>query len=154
MAAEIFNNLPTVINGYADLVLKQIERESPGRRGIEEIRKAGRQAGGSVILTALGYIVLEAAHPAAALLIASNHPARIDLMVSDVVMPGLGGPELARRLAPIHPETAVLYISGHAERDIAERTMFDPAKDFLHKPFTPDEPGRKVKEMISRTRES
>jgi CheY-like chemotaxis protein len=107
-----------------------------------------------VILTALGYVVLEAAHPEAALLIASNHSARIDLMVSDVVMPGLGGPELARRLTPIHPETAVLYISGYAEHDIAERAMLDPAKDFLHKPFTPDELGRKVKEMISRSRES
>ena len=114
-----------------------------------EVRRLARE-----ILTGLGYIVLEAAHPEAALLVATNHPERIDLMVSDVVMPKLGGPELARRLAPIHPETTVLFISGYTEHDVAERALRDPAVDFLHKPFTPDELGRKVKEMISRPRES
>ena len=114
-----------------------------------EVRQLTRE-----ILKGLGYLVLEAADSEAALLAARSHPHRIDLMVSDVVMPGLGGPELARRLAPLHPETRVLYISGYTEHDIAERALRDPAVAFLQKPFTPDELGRKVEEMISRSPES
>ena len=81
-----------------------------------EVRQLTRE-----ILTGLGYVVLEAASSEAALLAARSRSHRIDLMVSDVVMPGLGGPELTRRLTPLHPETRVLYISGYAEQDIAGR---------------------------------
>ena len=65
--------------------------------------------------------MLETAHSEEALIVARSHPGRIDVMVTDVVMPGFGGPELASRLAPLHPETNVLYISGYTEHDIAER---------------------------------
>ena len=114
-----------------------------------EVRELARE-----ILKGLGYRVLETAHSEEALIVARSHPGRIDLMVSDVVMPGFGGPELARRLAPLHPETNVLYISGYTEHDLAERALRDPAVAFLQKPFTPDELGRKVEEMILRSRDT
>jgi two-component system, cell cycle sensor histidine kinase and response regulator CckA len=113
-----------------------------------EVRQLTRE-----ILRGFGYFVIEATDSEAALLTARSRPDRIDLMVSDVVMPGLSGPELARRLAPLHPETRVLYISGYTEHDVAERALRDPAVAFLQKPFTPDELGRKVEEMLSRSRE-
>jgi two-component system, cell cycle sensor histidine kinase and response regulator CckA len=109
-----------------------------------EIRQLARET-----LVSLGYIVFDAADSERALGVARDHADRIDLLVSDVVMPGLSGPELARRMAPLHPETRVLYISGYSDHDMAGRALHDPAVAFLQKPFTPSELARKVKDMLS-----
>ena len=106
------------------------------------------------ILTGLGYFVIEAAHADEAMLAVESHPERIDLMVSDIVMPGLGGFELAQRLAPIRPNMRVLYMSGYAGHEAVTRALADPTVAYLHKPFGPDELARKVAEMISRSTQS
>ena len=67
------------------------------------------------MLASLGYRVLTASSSHEALEFASSRDGEIDLMVTDVVMPGIGGPELAERLAAIHPETRVLFVSGYTD---------------------------------------
>ena len=109
-----------------------------------EIRQLARET-----LVSIGYVVFDAADSERALAVARDHAARIDLMVSDVVMPGLSGPELARRMAALHPETRVLYISGYSDHDVTDRALRDPSVAFLQKPFTPSELTRKVNEMLS-----
>jgi PAS domain S-box-containing protein len=105
------------------------------------------------ILDGLGYFVLEAAHAGEAILAAGNHPEPIDLMVSDIVMPGLGGLELAKRLAPTQPGMRVLYVSGYADQDTAALVLGDATVAYLAKPFGPAELARKVAEMMSRSKE-
>ena len=80
------------------------------------------------ILTGLGYFVIEAAHAEEAMLAVESYPERIDLMVSDIVMPGLGGFELAQRLAPIRPNMRVLYMSGYADHEAVTRALGDPTR--------------------------
>jgi CheY-like chemotaxis protein len=106
------------------------------------------------ILTGLGYFVIEAAHAEEAILAIETHPERIDLMVSDIVMPGLSGFELAERLALIRPDIRVLYMSGYYDHEAVTRALLDPRVAYLHKPFGPDELASKVAEMISRSRKS
>ena len=106
------------------------------------------------ILTGLGYFVIVAAHAEEAILAVESHPERIDLMVSDIVMPGLGGFELAQRLAPIRPDMRVLYMSGYADHEAVTRALGDSTVAYLHKPFGPNELASKVAEMISRSTKS
>jgi two-component system, cell cycle sensor histidine kinase and response regulator CckA len=114
-----------------------------------EVRKLVQE-----ILTGLGYLVIEAAHAEEAILAIERHPEPIDLMVSDIVMPGLGGFELAERLALIRPGMRVLYMSGYADHEAVTRALGDPTVAYLHKPFGPDELASKVAEMISRSTKS
>lgn len=76
-----------------------------------------------------GYCVMEAEDGAAALEEAARHSGTIDLLVTDILMPRVNGFELSERLASLHPETKVLFISGHADYDLA------PESAFLQKPF-------------------
>ncbi len=95
--------------------------------------------------------MLEAANAEEAIFAAETHPKVIDLMVSDIVMPGLGGLELAKRLVSIRPDMKVLYVSGYADHDTAKR-VGDPSVAYLQKPFGPAELARKVAEMVSRSK--
>jgi two-component system, cell cycle sensor histidine kinase and response regulator CckA len=95
------------------------------------IRKALRQA-----LQRSGYRILEASNPGEALLISEQHPGFIHLMLTDVVMPRMSGPELAERLESWHPEMKVLYMSGHSEDDILEDEILSAGVAFLRKPFS------------------
>jgi len=90
------------------------------------------------ILRRAKYNVLEAENGAAALKIAESHPGKIDLVVTDMYMPGLRGPEVIKHLAPSRPGLKVLFMSGYADQD-AERTNVPPGANFLHKPFTGQE---------------
>ena len=88
-------------------------------------------------LEMLGYWVLAAAHPNEALAIADEHAEEIDLVLTDVVMPVMNGPELARRLMRRHPFLRVLYLSGHGAEALAALGV--PGGDtVLKKPFTMD----------------
>jgi CheY-like chemotaxis protein len=87
-----------------------------------------------------GYCVLPAADGAKALSIARRHPGPIHLLITDIMMPQLTGPELRRALSASHPETSVLYISGYAGVD------FDGP--FLQKPFTPVKLISKLAEIL------
>ncbi len=95
-----------------------------------------------------GYIVLEAGHPEDALRLAGEHTGRIHLLLTDVVMPGISGRELAERLLPQRPETAVLYMSGYTDNAIVHHGVLAAGTSFLQKPFTPVSLARKVREVL------
>jgi two-component system cell cycle sensor histidine kinase/response regulator CckA len=88
------------------------------------------------ILCGAGYQVLAADGGAQALELAAGHDGRIDLLVSDVVMPGMLGKDLAERLVAVRPDTRVLYMSGYAQPVLASQGTLDPGVMLLEKPFT------------------
>jgi len=100
------------------------------------------------VLTQNGYTVLVARHGHEALAISEQHTGPISLMVTDVVMPGMSGKELAVRFAPIRPDMRVLYISGYPEEAGIRPAALDNATAYLQKPFTPDVLTRKVREVL------
>jgi len=100
------------------------------------------------LLEKLGYLVLEAENADAALAAAAAHQGPVHLLVSDVVMPGPSGRELARRLAALRPETRVLFVSGYTDDAIVHHGMLEPGLNFLQKPFTPAVLARKVREVL------
>jgi CheY-like chemotaxis protein len=96
-----------------------------------------------------GYTVLDAPNGAAALAISDRHEGCIDLLVTDLVMPGMNGIELARRVCDSRPGIPVLFMSGYAE-DAKERLGdLDEGRAFLQKPITPTKLSRKVREIFS-----
>jgi CheY-like chemotaxis protein len=92
----------------------------------------------SDILRACGYSVLQSGHPAEAARLAERHRGAINLLLTDVVMPALPGPALARRIASSHPEARILYMSGYTDASVRVGEGGDPAGSFLQKPFTPE----------------
>jgi PAS domain S-box-containing protein len=100
------------------------------------------------VLLQNGYTVLEARHGEEAFLICEQHEGPIHLLVTDVVMPGMSGRELAERLTTSYPETKVLYMSGHTDNAIVRHGVLEPDIAFLQKPFTPDVLARKVREVL------
>ena len=95
-----------------------------------------------------GYLVLEAPHGLSALAIAADPDTRIDLVVADVVMPELGGRELAARLAERRSGVPILFISGYTGHDVVERGLVERDWPFLPKPVAPDALARKVRELL------
>ena len=89
------------------------------------------------ILDRLGYQLLVAGSGAEALAVAARHGGPIDLLLTDVVMPGMSGRDLATQLGALHPEMSVLYTSGYTEEVIAHHGVLDPGLRFLAKPYTP-----------------
>ena len=100
-----------------------------------------------------GYTVVAAGDGLEALEICQRHEGRIDLMLSDVVMPQMGGRELAQRLATLRPEMKVLYMSGYTSNAIVHHGILDPGTMLLQKPFTPDGLARKVREVLDQGQE-
>ena len=101
-----------------------------------------------LFLDKLGYNVLVAETPEAALALAAEYADTIDLLITDVVMPGMNGRDLAEKLAADHPSMKVLYMSGYTANVIAHRGILDNSIAFLSKPFTRDEVARKVREVL------
>src|SRR6266545_4488129 len=95
-----------------------------------------------------GYTVLEAEDVEEAVRIADRQGVVIDLLLTDVVMPRLSGPDLANRVRRRHPETRVLYMSGYTDTAIVHHGVLDPGTAFLQKPFTPDSLALKVREVL------
>jgi PAS domain S-box-containing protein len=95
-----------------------------------------------------GYTVLEARNGAEALALVEENPGSIHLVVSDVVMPEVGGRELAARLIVLDPTLPVLYISGYTGEDVVQRGLMDADAPFQQKPFTPDGLARSVRELL------
>jgi signal transduction histidine kinase len=97
------------------------------------------------VLSQHGYVVLQAAHPDEALERSRSHAGKIDLLLTDVVMPRMSGRELADRLAPARAEMKVLFISGYTEDAVVARC---PQSALLKKPFTPAALAHKVRAIL------
>jgi DNA-binding NtrC family response regulator len=95
-----------------------------------------------------GYKVLEASLPTEAERLCQQHKDTISLLITDVVMPEMGGKELAQKLTHWHPEMRVLYISGYTDDALAQHGVRDPGLAFLEKPFTPLELVCKVRQVL------
>jgi two-component system cell cycle sensor histidine kinase/response regulator CckA len=102
------------------------------------------------VLSGNGYRVLLASEGSEALRVAGEHEGPIDLLVTDLVMPGMGGREVARRLEAARPGLRVLYMSGYTEDAISHHGVLDPGLAFLQKPFLSDALLRKVREVLHR----
>jgi two-component system cell cycle sensor histidine kinase/response regulator CckA len=100
------------------------------------------------VLSSQGYTVLEAEHAEEALLLNRRFSGTIDLLVSDVVMPGLNGRELYERLKVLRPKLRALFISGYTENVIAHHGVLEEGTHFLQKPFTLDGLLRRVRELL------
>ena len=90
----------------------------------------------SRILEKQGYRVIAAQHGREAMDIATKEAGHIDLVLTDIVMPGMNGRGLVERLAGIRPRIKSLYMSGYTDDDIVRRGFIEPSKSFLQKPFT------------------
>ena len=100
-----------------------------------------------------GYTVLEASQGDEALQLFAERQAPVDLLVTDVVMPGLSGPELAEQLTSRQPQMKVLYTSGYMSHAIVRDGVLKAGTPFLPKPFNPDDLARKVREVLDTPRE-
>jgi len=99
-----------------------------------------------------GYDVVEARNGAQALRYVREHPQMIELVISDVVMPEMGGRELGQLLAKFDPELPILYMSGYTGEDVVQRGLLDPGAPFQQKPFTPAGLALKIRAMLDQNR--
>ena len=102
------------------------------------------------ILEGLGYKVMQASNGDEAIARAMEYGDRIDLLMTDVVMPGMHGRELANRLTRIHPETRVLFTSGYTDNAIVHHGVLDEGVSFIGKPYTPSALAKKVREVLDK----
>ena len=99
-----------------------------------------------------GYSVIEASNGSEALHYVKQHPGTVHLVISDVVMPEMGGRELSTLLAQFEPELPVLFMSGYTGDDVMHRGLLDPGAPFQQKPFTPAGLATKVRSMLDQHR--
>lgn len=100
------------------------------------------------ILQMQGYTVLEASGGTDALQICRQHEGPIQLLLTDVLMPGMNGHYLAEQVTDLRPDTRVLYMSGYADSTLITLTERKTQIAFIQKPFTPDALTRKVRDML------
>jgi DNA-binding response OmpR family regulator len=100
------------------------------------------------VLRVSGWIVLTAASPAEALASAARQSLAIDLLVTDVVMPGMSGGELADKLVAMRPGLRVLFITGYDDEEVTTRGLLGPARECLSKPFTPSQLRARVQSLL------
>ena len=103
------------------------------------------------VLRRQGYEVLEAQHGLEALELLESSGSRVSLLLTDVVMPEMGGPALVARLRDLRPKLPVLYMSGYAERAVVHNGLVKSKQAFLQKPFTPILLARKVREVLDKS---
>ena len=121
-------------------------------RGTETVLLAEDEAAVRVLVRRVldrnGYRVLEAASGAEALKLLEDHPEPVDLLLTDVVMPGMSGRELADQLCLRFPTLRVLYMSGYTDEAIVHHGVLDPGIALLEKPFTPEILLRKIRDIL------
>jgi len=113
----------------------------------EEVRNLTQR-----VLEARGYTVLAAGDGAEALEILAQHPNQIHLMITDVVMPGMNGRELAQHACARWGDLKVLYVSGYTGEAVLQHRLLEPGVAFLQKPFTPDVLARKTREVLDNSK--
>jgi PAS domain S-box-containing protein len=95
-----------------------------------------------------GYTVLETSNAREALPLGEGYEGSIDLLVTDVIMPGMSGPELAKRVQQVRSSIPVLFVSGYAPTTMADHELLRPGKNLLAKPFTPRELAEAVRRVL------
>ena len=98
-----------------------------------------------------GYSVMTADSGEHALTLYKNHKGQIDLLITDVIAPGMSGPMLADKLAEFQPDLKVLYISGYDNTHVVQKYVVEKGHALLTKPFTLEEMQTKVRELLSAT---
>jgi len=111
----------------------------------EEVRKLARK-----ILEKQGYRILETLNGDDALLACETRKSPIHLMLTDIVMPGMSGSELARLLKPLYPEIRILYMSGYTDNAIVRHGALGKGVNYIQKPFTMEGLARKVREVLDK----
>ena len=101
----------------------------------------------SAVLKQYGYNVIEAENGSVAITHCEREQ-KIDLMITDVVMPGKSGPELVRQISTLQPDMKILYVSGYTDEAIVHHGVLDENTPFLQKPFTPQKLALKVQELL------
>jgi PAS domain S-box-containing protein len=132
--AQDYLGLPRVDRGQETILLVEDEIH---------LRRLARQ-----YLENQGYKILEAEDGAAALQIVDGHKGTIDLLLTDVIMPGMNGRELARQISRLLPNIRVLYMSGYTENAIGHDGMLDPGINLLQKPFSLPSLKDRVREVL------
>jgi len=103
-----------------------------------------------MVLSEGGYKVIEAQNAEDAVRLAGRYGSEIHLLLTDVVMPGMSGHDLAKHLTALHPYLRVLYMSGYTHNVFAENGNFEEGLSFLQKPFTPRALAQRVRETLDR----
>ncbi|MFO7986774.1 MAG: response regulator [Desulfatiglandaceae bacterium] len=109
----------------------------------EEVRNIAAKG-----LIQYGYTVLTAAHAEEAVEVFERQKGKIHLLLTDVVMPGMNGKDLAKRLQKQDPNLRVLYMSGYTDEAVVHNGELEEGTPFIQKPFSPDSMARKVREAI------
>jgi len=133
-ATQSSQALPSIVQGNEVILL--VEDDDEVRELIQEILKWS------------SFTVLSARNGVEALKVSEQHTGLIDLLMTDMVMPEMTGPELADRMRKLRPAMKVLCMSGYTEQATINNGMLAPHMHFLHKPFTPMDVARKVRETL------
>jgi CheY-like chemotaxis protein len=103
------------------------------------------------LLESLGYTVLEARDGSEALALIASHEGRIDLLLTDLIMPGIDGEELARHIASRRPDTRILFVSGYSEDDRIRERLPKSRVRFLQKPYSASALGTSIRQLLDGT---
>lgn len=135
LASNFVPGIPTEFSGSETLLVLEDQ---------EDVRRLA-----TALLSSRGYSILEAASGQDALEIAQHYPEPIHMLVTDVVLRGMNGREVANRLKAQRPELKVLYTSGYTQAAIAHRGVLERGVAFIPKPYTPDDLAAKVREVLA-----
>jgi CheY-like chemotaxis protein len=140
VAGDAEENIPPVVGGAMTPRGSETILIAEDERAVRSVAR--------FILERQGYTVLEAPNGAAALSIASDHEGSIDLLLTDVVMPGMSGRKLAEDLGVIRPSTRVLYMSGYTDDAVVRHGVLTASTAYVQKPFGPEALAAKVREVL------